>query len=146
MQSLRIARNPIQSTKALFVKHPSGLKSNGKWYSKNDYYPWEELGVDWDKVVRLYNQGWLHHNDTLEKQMEKPVGDGLEQLNIDQLHALRDKLNGKVKAITSTQTEYNKKKVAYSKIPDKQRGKIRSWRRIYGDSVETAYDEMQRNK
>lgn len=131
--SLRLSKNPAQSSEPLFVKHPQGLKSQGKWYSKGDYYNWEDIGVIWEDVVKLYNQGWLHHNPELKKNMKQTIGDGLDTMTIDQLHALRDTINEKVKRKATSTTEYNKKKVAYSKIPDKQRGKIRSWRRTYGD-------------
>lgn len=144
--SVYARKNPAQKSKALFVKTPAGIKSHGKWYSKGDYYNWEELGVEWEKVVQLYNQGLIHHNDDLETRMVKPVGDGLEQLNIDQLHTLRTQINEKVKKVVSTATEYNKKKCGFSKIPDKQRGKIRSWRRVYGDAVESAYEELLKNR
>lgn len=134
--SYRLSKNPAQSGEPLFVKIPSGFKSQGKWYSKGDYYDWEALGVEWELVCRLYGQGYLHHNPELKKNMKKKIGDGLDELDIDQLHALRDSLNAKVKAKATTQSEYKKKAVAFSKIPSKQRGKIRSWRRTYGD-IET---------
>ena len=53
-------------------------------------------------------------------------------MNIEQLTAVVDSINEKVKAKTPNKTTFDRIKCKKSKILDKQRGLIRSWRRNYG--------------
>jgi hypothetical protein len=107
------------------------FNANGRNWSRQDHFPWKEVGVATDKVMQLYNMGFLYHNAELSSKMK--VGDGLESLGSTGLDALVDEINRKVKAKTSTEQEFTKKKCKKSKILDKQRGLIRSWRRNYGE-------------
>ena len=103
----------------------------GRQYEAGDEFKWKEIGVDDKKVMILYRERILHHNAELE--IQRKVGDGLEELDIDGLHAVVDNINKKVKLRSPHLTEYEKKKCKKSKIVDKQRGLIRSWRRNYGN-------------
>lgn len=120
---------PLQIDQPLFVKVP--FDGHGKEWKIQQHFPWKEMGVDYDKVKHLYGIRFLYHNDELAASIK--VGDGLEVLDIDGLNSLVDSINKKVKAKTSNETEFNKKKCKKSKILDKQRGLIRSWRRNYGE-------------
>ena len=60
------------------------------------------------------------------------VGDGLEALDADGLKSIVDNINKRVEKGTGTKEEYNRKRCRTSKVNDKQRGFIRSWRRNFG--------------
>lgn len=120
---------PIQFDHPVFVRIP--FDSHSRSWKKGQHYPWLEMGIDKDKVLILYNNGFIHHNSDLEAE-HKDVGDGLDLLDIEQLHALVETINDIVKAKTKNESEFKKMKCAKSKIPDKQRGMIRRWRNIYG--------------
>lgn len=115
---------PFQLDRPVFVKVPFGK------YEQGDHLPWKELSMTMDRVLTMYNQGMLHHNAELEK--EARVGDGLDTMDHEQLTAVVDSINAKVKAKTPNKTTFDRIKCKKSKILDKQRGLIRSWRRNYG--------------
>lgn len=119
---------PFQLDRPVFFRIPTFAA--GRQYKAGDEFKWKELSVDENKVHILYRERRLHHNSALE--IERKVGDGLEELDIKGLHAVVDNINKKVKAKTNTQTEYDKKRCKVSKIVGKQRGLIRTWRHLYG--------------
>jgi len=119
---------PFQFDRPLFVRVP--LEAAGRQWQAGEEFKWKEMSMPERNVMTLYNQRVLHHNAELEKQVK--AGDGLEELNIDGLHAVVDAINAKVKAKTSNNAAFEKQKCKKSKILDKQRGLIRSWRRNYG--------------
>ena len=119
---------PFQFDRPLFVRVP--LEAAGRQWKAGEEFKWKEMSMPERNVMTLYNQRVLHHNAELEKEVK--AGDGLEELNIDGLHAVVDTINAKVKAKTSNEAAFNKQKCKKSKILDKQRGLIRSWRRNYG--------------
>ena len=121
-------KKPFQLDRPVFVRLP--FRAAGHSYKKGDVLPWKERSMKAQVIERLYVQGYLIHDE--EKEVSASVGDGLEALNIDSLHTLVETINEKVKAKTNSQTDFNKKKCKLSKIPDKQRGLIRSWRRVFG--------------
>lgn len=125
--------NPMQLDRPLFVKVP--FDGHSKSWKKGQHFPWQEMSMDVDVVHRLFLEGFIHHNAELEAGAK--VGDGLEMLDIDSLHAIVKDINEAVKKHTRNKTEYEKKKCATSKIVDKQRGLIRRWRNLYGE-META--------
>ena len=127
-----MTRPPFQYDKPIFVRHPNGLLMNGKRYAKGDLVPWKERGLPLANIERLYNEHYLHHNEDMEEAVRPPVGDGLDEMNVEQLHILVKAINEKVKAKTSSTIEFDKKKCRSSKVKDKQAGLIRSWRRNYG--------------
>jgi len=120
---------PFQVDRPTFVRVP--FTANGRQWAAGDHFPWKELSIDDNKVRILYNQRTLFHNSAKEVGMR--VGDGLEALDIDGLNALVDSINEKVKAAVPTTREYDKKRCKKSRVLDKQRGMIRSWRRNYGE-------------
>lgn len=105
------------------------MKAQGRTFNAGDELKWKEIGLDKELVKILYREGRLRHSAILEA--ETKVGDGLEALAVDGLHNLVNGINEKVKAKTNSEAEFNKKKCKKSKIADKQRGLIRSWRRNY---------------
>ena len=119
---------PLQLDRPVFVRIP--FTSGSLKLEAGDEFKWKELGIDEQRVLILYRERYIHHDSGLE--IARKVGDGLEELDIDGLHAVVDNVNNKVKLKTGSQAEYEKKKCKKSKIADKQRGLIRSWRRTYG--------------
>jgi hypothetical protein len=119
---------PFQLDRPVFFRIPTF--AGGRQYEAGDEFKWKELGVDSTKVQILYRERVIHHNAELEVQ--RKVGDGLEELDVDGLHAVVDNINSKVKLKTSSQADFERKKCKKSKIADKQRGLIRSWRRTNG--------------
>jgi hypothetical protein len=122
----------FQPNRPVYVKTPF---NGGKAYKVDDLFPWENLKVPMDTVKTLFDNDFLKHSDELEETTEanQKVGDGLSELNIDQLHTLVDNINARLKSSVKHITEYNKKKVPTSRIKDKQIGLIRRWRLTYGN-------------
>lgn len=119
---------PFYEDKTTFVKKP--FLASGRTYNVGDEFPWKERGVPAHKAHALYRQNFLYHDDT--KAAEKGIGDGLDLLNLEELHNVVNEINETVKSNTSTQTEYTKKKVKTSKIRNRQIDLIRQWRTVYG--------------
>ena len=119
-------------SRPLFVKSP--FQSAGKHWERGERYNWEFLQVPVEKVHVLFVNGWVHHNPEYEEEVAKKVtlGDGLEELDIDQLHVLVANINTKVKEKTKNAGDFLSKKCPTSKIKDKQIGLIRRWRMTYG--------------
>ena len=125
---IRQEKMPFQLDRPVFVKRP--FQSWGRQLKKGDEFKWKEIGVTEEKTLILYREGFIYHNSEFE--IERKVGDGLEELDVAGLHGLVDSINDKVKSKTPSEAEFQKKKCKKSKIVDKQRGLIRSWRRNYG--------------
>ncbi len=119
---------PFQLDRPVFVKRP--FQSWGRQLKKGDEFKWKEIGVTEEKTLILYREGFIYHNSDFE--VERRVGDGLEELDVAGLHGLVDSINDKVNSKTNSEADFHKKKCKKSKIVDKQRGLIRSWRRNYG--------------
>jgi hypothetical protein len=117
----------------LFVKTP--VQSAGKVWDRGERYNWEFLQIPLDKVQAMFIGGWVHHNPELEEEVVKKVtiGDGLEELDLDQLHVLVGNINAKVKDKTKNNSEFLAKKCPTSRLKDKQIALIRRWRTAYGD-------------
>lgn len=129
--SLRHIRDPFQLDRPVFCKVP--IQTRGKTLQPGTIFKWKETQIDPHRVRVMYQQGLLYHDDDLAAANdEKAIGDGLEELDIESLHALVDKINEKVKAQVKTEKDYITKKCAMSKIRDKQIGLIRRWRLTYG--------------
>jgi len=123
-----LLNEPMQYDRPLFVTLT--MKAQGRTYNAGDELKWKEIGLDKELVKILYREGRLRHDATLETKAK--VGDGLEQLDSEGLTLLVNSINENVKSKTKSKTDYDKSKCKLSKIPDKQRGLIRSWRRNYG--------------
>lgn len=119
---------PLQLDRPVFVRIP--FTAGSRQLEAGDEFKWKELGIDEQKVLILYRERYIHHNSELE--VARKVGDGLEELDVGGLHSVVDNINNKVKLKTASNAEFEKKKCKKSKIADKQRGLIRSWRRTYG--------------
>ena len=119
---------PFQIDRPVFVRIE--FTSAGKVWLPHEEYKWKELFINQDAVLDLYALGYIHHNSNLE--IKANAGDGLEALNISSLHDLVNSINNKVQEQTTSKADFDRKKCKKSKILDKQRGLIRSWRRNYG--------------
>ena len=118
----------FQYDRPVFVKVP--FHGSGRKWERQEHFPWKALSVDAETAQMLYNNEYIYHNDTLE--VETKVGDGLEALDVDALAKVVNSINEKVKAKTTSHAEFDRKKCKKSRIVEKQRGLIRSWRRTYG--------------
>lgn len=101
------------------------LTWKGKTYQYNEQIPWQELSVPEESVRIWYRNDLVYHNPELEKQAK--VGDRLEELSGVKLETLYRLLNAELKSRVVNKTEYNKKKVKFSKLDNKQRALIRQW-------------------
>lgn len=122
---------PLQFDRPLFVKIP--FTSHAKKYDRGEEYPWSILGVEKEKVMTLYKNGFIHHNDTYEQEHKGTIGDGLNDMTIEQLNLLVDQINEKVQEKATSKSEYERKKCRKSTIKNKQVGHIRRWRNTYGN-------------
>jgi len=124
----------------LFVKIP--FSSGGKNWTKGEEFKWAELGVEQDRVAKLYSISYVHHNPALEKQNK--VGDRLHEMNEDQLKKLVNLLNAELKSRTVSTRDYNEKRCRQSRIADKQRGLIRRF--LYSNKwCEEVYYDIRDN-
>jgi hypothetical protein len=105
----------------LFVKIP--FSSGGRNWIKGEEFKWAELGVDQDRVAKLYSISYVHHNPELEKQNK--VGDRLHEMDEGQLKTLVNLLNAELKSRTVSTKDYQEKRCRQSRISMKQRGLIR---------------------
>ena len=113
----------------------NNLQMAGKFWKKGERFNWNFFGISYETIQQMFFNDMLHHNEELEEVAVTriAIGDGLAELSLDQLHALVDNLNGKVKAKTKDNKEFLQKKCSISRIKDKQIGLIRRWRMSYGE-------------
>ena len=113
----------------------NNLQMAGKFWKKGERFNWNFFGISYETIQQMFFNDMLNHNEELEEVAVTriAIGDGLAELSLDQLHALVDNLNGKVKAKTKDSKEFLQKKCSISKIKDKQIGLIRRWRMSYGE-------------
>lgn len=113
----------------------NNLQMAGKFWKKGERFNWNFFGISYETIQQMFFNDMLHHNEELEEVAVTriAIGDGLAELSLDQLHALVDNLNGKVKAKTKDSKEFLQKKCSVSRIKDKQIGLIRRWRMSYGE-------------
>lgn len=121
-------------SRPVYVKQ-NDLQLAGKFWKKGERFNWDFFGTPYEVVQQLFFNDMLHHNEELEEVSVSriSIGDGLAELSLDQLHALVENINGKVKAKTKDSKEFLQKKCSISKIKDKQIGLIRRWRMSYGE-------------
>lgn len=117
---------PFQLDWVQTVKLP--FKGFGSEWNRGDVFDWQQRGVPWEKVLLLFNQGHLRQQPPSEENKKVVIGDGLDELNSDELAVIVKSINAKVKQFTKTEREYNTKKCKASSITKKQRGHIRTWR------------------
>lgn len=122
-------------SRPVFVKQ-NNLHLSGKIWKQGDRYQWDFFGVDHDRIQQMFFSDQLYHNEEFEEEVVKKIaiGDGLDDLNIEQLHIIVDNINFKVKEKTKTNKEFLLKKCP--KLPkdrETQIGRIRRWRSTYGD-------------
>lgn len=129
----RFTNTFFQQNRPLFAKVP--FQAAGTFWKTGDRFNWEFLQIPLEKVHAVFIGGFVHHNEELEEAVIKKItiGDGLEELTIDQLQVLVNNINAKVKDKTKDNSEFLAKKCPSSKVKDKQIGLIRRWRMAYGD-------------
>lgn len=121
-----LRKDPFQHAKPVFVRDRyKPIKVNGKSYKYQDYFPWQEIGLDIEKAEILYNIDRIYHNEELEVQSK--VGDRLSEFKGEKLKTLVRLTNSMIKQRCTTDKEFQNKKIKGSTIEDKQRGLIRSW-------------------
>jgi len=113
----------------------NGLQMAGKFWKKGERFNWDFFGTPHETIQQLFFNDMLHHNEELEEVAVSriSIGDGLAELSLEQLQALVENINGKVKAKTKDNKEFLQKKCTVSRIKDKQIGLIRKWRISYGE-------------
>lgn len=125
-------------SRPVFVKQ-NGLQVADVFLKQGDFYDWKNLNPDHDKIQQMFYSDQLYHNAEFEEKREEevaklPVGDGLDELTLEQLHVVIDRINDRVKQNTKTAKEFSDKKCP--KVP-KDRGtqirRIRNWRLTYGE-------------
>lgn len=122
-------------SRPVFVKEDN-LHLSGKIWKRGDRYQWDFFNVSHDRMQQMFFSDQLYHNEKFEEEVVKKIaiGDGLDDLTIEQLHIIVDNINFKVKEKTKTNKEFLSKKCP--KLPkdrETQIGRIRRWRSTYGD-------------
>lgn len=125
---------PFQYDRPLFVRIP--FKTRNKEWEKGQHLPWKEMNLDADRIQILFSQGYLVHNEEFEVVMQ--VGDGLELLDVAGLHDIVNDYNERLSKVTTIQKVLQVRKCPKSKLADRQRGLLRSWRRNNLDWLEKA--------
>jgi len=126
---------PFQFDRPVFVKVP--IQARGRIWETDTIFKWKEMNMDRHRIQLLYNQGFLYHDDDLEAGTDtSKIGDGLEELDLESLHALVKNINTKVKDKAKNDIEFNRRKCKTSLIKHKQIGIIRTWRHVYGREYE----------
>ena len=123
----RYTRLPFQVDKPIFCKIP--IPALGRVWGVDSHFKWQEMRMPMQRIARMYVQGNFYHSDELEEKISPVIGDGLEEMNRDALHALVDSIN---KMLKETNDDRFKNFVRKSNIKDKQIGLLRSWRRNFG--------------
>lgn len=125
-------------SRPVFVKK-DGLQAAGAVWKQGDRFRWEHFGTSHDIIQQMFFNDQLYHNEEFEEEEEQQVakisvGDGLDDLTLEQLHIVVERINAKVKEKTKTAKEFSDKKCP--KVP-KDRGaqirRIRNWRLTYGE-------------
>ena len=127
---------PFQLDRPVFVVQPFTYRGTNWTYE--DHFPWKEMNMNQEIVQTYYSMNYLRHSADSEAKMQ--VGDGLEAVDLDGLHQIVDEYNDRIKLVTKTNTDFLRRKCPKSKIADKQRGLLRSWRRNNLTWLEKAED------
>ena len=126
---------PFQFDRPVFVKTP--IQARGRIWEVDSIFKWKEMQLDAHRIVTMYNQGFLYHDDELEASVDNTrIGDGLDELDLESLHNLVKNINIKVKEKARNEKEYQQKKCKVSAIKARQVGIIRNWRHTYGRNFE----------
>lgn len=119
-----------QVDRPVFIKLP--FFAFGRQWNKGDHFTWHTQAYreeDHRKMLRdihnLYLSGKIHHDSA--REVEQKVGDRLGELDKEEIASLIRLVNVEVKKRTTTDKEYQTKRIKQSKILDKQRGLIRAW-------------------
>jgi len=117
---------PFQVDWDHFVVVP--FTASGKRWERGEHFDWKRRSIPWTLVAQKFNRGELNQKPPKEGAIQTTVGDGLDELTVDELHLVVKAINSKVKLHTKTAKEYGLKKCKSSTILEKQRGHIRRWR------------------
>lgn len=123
----RYIKPPFQMDRPLFCKtHQTAM---GRTYEPGSLFDWKKLKIDPKVIQIMYVNDQFYHSDELEETLAPTVGDGLDELNIESLHKIVDRINTKVKSLDDDKIRPCKK----SNIKVKQAALIRSWRLYHGE-------------
>lgn len=125
---------PFQIDRPIFVRIP--FKARNKQWEQGEHLPWKEMSFDQDRIQILFSQGYVIHSDEQEVTMQ--VGDGLEAIDVEGLHQIVKEYNDRLAKVTAIKNVLQRRKCPTSKLADRQRGLIRSWRRNNLDWLEKA--------
>jgi hypothetical protein len=121
---------PFQFDRPVFVKIP--IQARGRVWEVDSVFKWKEMQMDAHRIITMYNQGFLYHDEELEASVDNTkIGDGLDDLDIESLHVMVKKYNAVVKEKAKTQKEYEHRKCKFSSIKARQIGIIRNWRHTF---------------
>jgi hypothetical protein len=122
---------PFQFDRPVFVKVP--IQARGRVWEVDSIFKWKDMQMDSHRIMTMYNQGFLYHDDELEASVDNTkIGDGLEELDLESLHEMVNKYNALVKEKAKTGKEIERKNCKKSTIKARQIGIIRTWRHIFG--------------
>jgi len=109
----------MQDNIPLFVKVP--------WdgWSKGDHFNWVERNIPREKVLVLFNHGYVYHNEELEEKIE--IGDRLNGFSQHELKLLVQNINYDLKKKCSTDIQFKKSRCTQSAIKNTQILRIRRW-------------------
>jgi len=109
----------MQESMPLFIRVP--------WdgWSKGDHFNWVEKDIPKERVLVLYNQGYVYHNEELEEKVE--VGDRLNGLNQMELRSLVQNINYDLKKKCTTEQQFKKSRCTQSAVKNTQILRIRRW-------------------
>lgn len=109
----------MQESMPLFIRVP--------WdgWNKGDHFNWVEKDIPKERVLVLYNQGYVYHNEELEEKVE--VGDRLNGLNQMELRSLVQNINYDLKKKCTTEQQFKKSRCTQSAVKNTQILRIRRW-------------------
>lgn len=125
---------PFQIDRPVFVRIP--FKARNKLWKQGEHLPWKEMSFEQDRIQILFSQGYVIHSEEQEVTMQ--VGDGLEALDVEGLNQIVKEYNDRLTKVTTIKNVLQRRKCPTSKLADRQRGLIRSWRRNNLDWLEKA--------
>lgn len=106
-------KDPLQKDRPLFVKQP--FTAAGIKYRKGNHFPWLKKEMDFDKVHKLYLQGFVHHNEVLEKNVDR-----FYAATIRDLHEYIKVVNQNVKEACQNDQEAKKYSIKFSQKKETQ--------------------------
>lgn len=143
-------KEPFDRSRKVFVHSlPPGLKHlnlGGRLLNRTDEVKWEEWGIE-EKRIRMLWQ-YLYHSEALEFEKYGKHGDGLENMDAEELASIINNINEKLKIkYEGDDYEIKRRRCAFPQggreNPKRIIPKIREWRRTYGHEDEFFKDLVE---